>query len=230
MNRYEEKLEEYYKLLGITTIGKSEQQTFKKLVNEYVSKTMKQYYLIPWIENLDILPCSGYDLPEDLVTSFNKEEEYYTLLENLKNKNTIKSVYDLVNINELYPIEDYIEERALKLKKKIQNDGFWTKPIIVDEKNKLVMDGHHRLIVAKKMELKRIPVIYANYDDIPIWSLTETEIVSYSLVRKRALKGDIYPFKTVKHRFNFEVGECKIPLDELKKDFKNVVLRNMEKK
>ena len=49
-----------------------------------------------------------------------------------------------------------------------------------------------------------------------IWALKKDEIVSKQLVKDRALSGKIYPNKTVKHSFPFEVKLCKIPIGDLK--------------
>ena len=78
------------------------------------------------------------------------------------------------------------------------------------------MDGHHRFEAAKELGLAKIPAIKVDYQDIPIWSLKKTEIVNKKLVREKALKGDIYPNKTVKHRFPFKIGLCNLPLNTLK--------------
>ena len=123
--------------------------------------------------------------------------------------------YHLINIDDFHPIEDFIIERKKILQKKIQADKYWTKPLIVDKKNHLIMDGHHRFQVAKALGLKKIPAIKVDYDKISIWSLKKDEIVSKELVEKRALSGKIYPNKTVKHSFPFEVKLCKIRIGDL---------------
>ena len=213
---YKDEYSEHFKLLGITTIGKNELSVFHELINKYVNQTIKQYYLIPWIENLHMLPCYGSDIKKDLVTSFNTENEYHTFIGNLKKGKKYLSDYKLVDIDKLYPIEDFIAERKVIIQNKIIKDGYWIKPIIADKENNLIMDGHHRFQAAKDMGFKRIPVIQVDYNDIIIWSLKDSEIVSKELVRKKALEYDIYPNKTVKHKFYFEVEECKISLKQLK--------------
>jgi choline kinase len=54
---YHQDYKNYSKLTGIMRVGKKELEIFKKLVEEYANRTIKQYYLIPWIENLNLLPC-----------------------------------------------------------------------------------------------------------------------------------------------------------------------------
>jgi len=216
VEKYDDIYSEYYKLLGITTIGKNEFVDFKKLINDYSNESIKQYYLIPWIENLAMLPCEMFDLNSSQTTSINTPEEYYEYLDvSKKNKNIVED-YSLIKIDKFYPIEDFIIERKKLLQEKIQSDKYWTKPLIVDKENHLIMDGHHRFQVAKALRLKKIPAIKVDYKKIPIWSLKKDEIVSKQLVKDRALSGKIYPNKTVKHSFPFEVKLCKIPIGDLK--------------
>tara|TARA_B100001059_G_C17816561_1_gene575660 strand:- start:1224 stop:2345 length:1122 start_codon:yes stop_codon:yes gene_type:complete len=216
VNKYLDKYYNFYKLLGITTIGKNELSNYTKLVNEYATKTIKQYYLIPWIENLSQLPSFAYNIEKKYVTSFNTESEYHSFINRLKENKIYFKNYTLINLSDLKPIEDFIEERKTLLVKKLLKDGYWIKPIIADDKYNLIMDGHHRYQVAKELGLKRIPVIQVSYNNIPIWSLRETEVVSKKLVKEKALSGDIYPNKTVKHKFHFEIEECRVLLDDLK--------------
>lgn len=210
--RYESRFDEYFKLVGITTISKDHFLTYRSLIAKYSSDSINQYYLIPWIENLNLLPCAMIDLDKKLVTSINTPEEYYEYLNSPTNGKPHVSNYELINIEDLHPIEDYIQERKLLITQKIANDGYWIKPLIIDNEDFLIMDGHHRFEAAKELGLKRIPAIKVNYEDIPIWSLKASEKVTKQLVREKALSGDIYPNKTVKHSFPFEISLCKIPL------------------
>ena len=88
VDKYLNKYSSYYKLLGITTIGKNEIKYYSSVVNEYVKNTIKQYYLQPWIDSLENLPCYNFSLDKKLVSSFNKEEEYYDFIKQL-NSNKI---------------------------------------------------------------------------------------------------------------------------------------------
>ena len=213
--KYENKFKDYKKLLGIQTIGSREIFSYKELINSYVKKTLAQYYLIPWIENLNSLPCLSFDLSGSIIESINNEKEYKLFINKLKeNQNAVK--IDLISINLLKPIEDYIQERADMLFKDISNNDFWTKPIVVEIDNFLILDGHHRFNVAKKMKLKTIPVVFTKYSDVDLWSLRKEEFVDIKTVISRASKNDIYPNKTVKHIFPFSVPNCKIKISKLK--------------
>ena len=73
------------------------------------------------------------------------------------------------------------------------------------------------LVVAKAMNLRRIPVVLIDYEEIEVWSLRETEEVSRAEVVRRALAGDLYPYKTAKHKFPITHLACNFTLKELMK-------------
>ena len=161
------------------------------------------------------LPCIMYDLGNYLVESVNKPEEYHIFVDFLENKNFDAEVIDLVNPNDLLDIEEYIPERKDALKEKMLKEGVWTKPIIVDKENNLVLDGHHRFNIAKDMGLTKIPAVIVDYDKIEIWSLKSSEKVNKDLIIKKAKEGNIYPNKTVKHKFDFKIPSCKYKIEDL---------------
>ena len=217
VSEYKEQYEGYKKLLGIQTIGSNEIDFYKKLVNEYAQQTLAQYYLIPWIENLENLPCFSNDLSSFTIESVNNAKEYKLFVSRLKEKeNQFKVKIDLVSIDKLLPIEDHIQERADMLFDEISNSIWWTKPIVVEKQNSLILDGHHRFDVAKKMRLKEIPVVFTSYNDVDVWSLRKSEYVDVPTVIKRAKEKNIYPNKTVKHKFPFSIPHCKIKISDLK--------------
>jgi len=213
--QYKNKYEEYDKLLGIMTIGTQEIEKYKTYLNLWVEKTLEQYYLIPWIENLQDLPCIAFDLDGHLVESVNREEEYYSFLEKLKNSSEINQGIKLVALDNLLDIEEHIPQRKEALKEKILQENIWTKPIIIEKNHNLVLDGHHRFNLAKELGIKKLPAVAVDYNDIQIWSLKESQKVTKELVIQKAKAKNIYPNKTVKHYFNFKSIECRYTLEEL---------------
>lgn len=214
--KYKDKYKNYFKLLGIMTIGSNEIPIFKKYIDQYVLDTLEQYYLIPWIENLEHLPCYSYDLSDYLVESVNKPEEYESFKNFLENDLFDEKEISLINIDLLHDIEEHIIDRKIMLKNKILKEGIWTKPIIVERKNNLVLDGHHRFNLAKEINIKKIPAILVDYDDIKIWSLKRSQKVTKELIILKSLNKNIYPNKTVKHKFEFKIPNCSYKLEELK--------------
>ncbi len=121
-----------------------------------------------------------------------------------------------VPVERLRHIEGFSKKRVDWLVKKIQREGIWRIPIALDEQYDLVLDGQHRMEAAKQLGLKWVPAVRYIYADIKVWSLRPNHSFDWKLVTERALAGDIYPYKTVKHNFpGGGLPECHFQLAEL---------------
>lgn len=120
-----------------------------------------------------------------------------------------------VPTSKLRHIEGYSQKRVKWLVEKILAEQVWTKPVCVDSAHYLVMDGQHRMEAAKILNLPYVPCVMFNYDAVAIHSLRDNYMVDHDLVITRSLSGDIYPYKTVKHRFPTEIPELSISLKDL---------------
>mgnify|MGYP000893304802 CR=1 FL=1 len=121
----------------------------------------------------------------------------------------------LIKISELKPIEGHSKKRVNWLKNKIIKEQIWTKPICIEQKYNIVLDGMHRFEVAKLLKMKYIPCELFDYNDVKVWSLRSNHIITASIVIEKIKQGYIYPFKTVKHDFLSIIKLCNIPLKEL---------------
>jgi L-serine kinase (ADP) len=121
----------------------------------------------------------------------------------------------MINPARLRHIEGFSERRVSWLRKKVTTEGRWTKPIALDDEHNLVLDGQHRMEVALALGLKRVPAVKFSYADVEVWSLRPRYSFTWKDVVARAIAGDVYPYKTVKHRFPEELPECDIPLRKL---------------
>ena len=123
---------------------------------------------------------------------------------------------ELIAIDGLLPIECHSKERALFIRKKIEARGSWIRPIIVEKNHRLVLEGHHRFSACKAMGFKLVPAMMIDYSDASIRSLRRSISFTKEEVVANALAGKLYPYKTVKHDWNFEVPEIEVALEELK--------------
>jgi len=98
-----------------------------------------------------------------------------------------------------------IDPRYLEvLKNRIRSDGILKKPIAVDRKTKIILDGHHRLEALRELGYKKIPVKFVNYNSPKIivlsWeagdTITKNDVMRAGLGRKKLLP------KTSKHMIN----------------------------
>tara|TARA_Y100000768_G_C23961321_1_gene675537 strand:+ start:887 stop:1294 length:408 start_codon:yes stop_codon:yes gene_type:complete len=124
-----------------------------------------------------------------------------------------------ISVDQLKHIEDFGRKRVRWLKDKILSEGVWTVPLKIEKEHYLVMDGQHRMEVAKLLNLKYVPCILYSYDEVQVWSLRDNYEVNAELIIKRVFDDNIYPYKTAKHAFP-DSGDltCNIPLTELKKE------------
>lgn len=138
------------------------------------------------------------------------------VLKQIDNKKIFESV-NFVDVSSLIRIEDFDNFRASKLKDIILEENAWTVPIIVEKEHHLILDGHHRFEVAKMLGFSKIPAIIVDYNDIDVWSLRkEFEINQNTVVEHAYKENKIYPYKTVKHKYNFIIPSIKYNLGDLK--------------
>jgi len=129
----------------------------------------------------------------------------------------MKREIELIKVSNLRHIEDYGRKRAKWLRDKILEEGLWTVPLKIEKNLNLVMDGQHRMEVAKEIGLSVVPCLVYSYEEVEVWSLRKEYEVTSKLIIERVLSDDIYPYKTAKHAFpdGSEIT-CKFTLDELK--------------
>lgn len=213
---YKSAYKAYEKLTGIMRIGPNEIECFKSLVHKYAKSTLKQYYLNAWIENIGMLPSQAANVEMFNFFSFNKPEEYYQIQSTEIGVISEQPQITMVDVDTLKHIEDHDEARVQQLKEKILKDNCWTQPVIVENKDHLVLDGQHRFEVAKALGYKRVPAIVVDYNQVKVWTLRREYPVSQKKVFAKVKRGEVYPYKTVKHKFNFALPEISVSLDELK--------------
>jgi len=86
VNEYADKYKNYKKQTGMLKVGPNEIEVFHNLLQKYCTVSTKQYYQIPWIENLEKLPCYEIDFSPAKIYAFNTPEEYYNSLKLFKNE------------------------------------------------------------------------------------------------------------------------------------------------
>ena len=64
---------------------------------------------------------------------------------------------NLIRLELLKPIEEFSQIRITNMKEKMIKNGLWIRPICIEEKYWLILDGHHRYNVAKQLGYKYIP-------------------------------------------------------------------------
>ena len=171
------------------------------------------YYFQPLIEESPEFPCRVICLGDDCdFSTFNTVEQ----LQKVRRKMNLEdNDIQLIEINFLKHPEGFGENRVEWLREKIESEGVWTRPICIDEEHGIVMDGQHRMEVAKKIGLTHIPAILFSHLEVDFWSLRKNHEVTLESIVTKSLSGNPYPYKTVKYAFPREIPECRILLEEL---------------
>lgn len=130
---------------------------------------------------------------------------------------TSSLVIEFVPVERLRHIEGFSKRRVEWLTRKIVDEGLWTKPVALDAHHDLVLDGQHRMEAARTLGLRRIPAVRYAYSDVEVWSLRPNHAFDWQRVTERALAGQPYPYKTVKHAFpDGGLPACAIALESLR--------------
>jgi len=82
--KFENQYSEYNKLIGVLKVGTMESPKFIELIKKYKNQNIKQYYLQPWIDHLNVLDCSEVSLKAFRSGAFNDLNEYNKVLEIFK--------------------------------------------------------------------------------------------------------------------------------------------------
>ncbi len=127
--------------------------------------------------------------------------------------------YTLVDLVDIKPHEEIIQENLDKLLSAVKADGILRKPVLLDRRHKVVLDGHHRVAALTQLGYSKIPVYMVDYDDerilLDFWPEAEVKGFGKEAVIEKAVKGEKYPPKTTRHIIKFEIKERHTPLEEL---------------
>ncbi|MEK7514182.1 MAG: ParB N-terminal domain-containing protein [Patescibacteria group bacterium] len=108
----------------------------------------------------------------------------------------------LINNQKLKPHEQIRKRYLIKLARQIKRDGLIKKPIIVDRKTWVILDGHHRFASAKLLGWPSTPAHLVNYhsEKITVRSWRKNIIVTKKMVLSAGLSGNLLKPKTSKHK------------------------------
>ncbi len=125
------------------------------------------------------------------------------------------SLYCLFDPQELVPTEEVDPSKVEELEAKILFDGRWTEPITAHKDACFVMDGHHRLTVARRLRLAFLPVVFLGYDEVRVTAWREGETISPEHIFAMARSGGLFPIKTTRHIFSPPISACDVSLERL---------------
>ncbi|WP_207180404.1 ParB N-terminal domain-containing protein [Methylobacterium indicum] len=124
--------------------------------------------------------------------------------------------YCLLDLACLVPTEDTDADRVRELERRILREQRWREPIGVHSGELFVMDGHHRLTVARRLGLARIPAVLLDYENVRVRAWREGETIMPDDVVAMARSGGRFPPKTTRHIFDPPLPLCDVPLSDLR--------------
>lgn len=98
--------------------------------------------------------------------------------------------------------EEIDNQHFKKLYHEMIEDGILKKPILVDEKILIILDGHHRYAVLKALKASFIPTFMVDYSShyILVKSWRKGYEVNKEIVTKAGLSGKKLPYKTSRYQ------------------------------
>lgn len=123
----------------------------------------------------------------------------------------------LVRVSKIIETEEHIPERVVWLLDKIQSEGVWRVPLVLDKQSYGIMDGHHRFNVALKLGLRNVPAIMISYNDsrVKVESWRDDFVVNKQVVMEYITQKKKFPHKTTRHIINPHPEEIEIPISLL---------------
>ena len=109
----------------------------------------------------------------------------------------------LIDINKLKRHEEINQRHLLEIFFRLKKDGLLKHPVVVDKKNFIILDGHHRVAALKQLGVNKIPSFLVNYQDKNIRVVLRRKEFFFEDIKQAVidycLKGKIFPSKTTKH-------------------------------
>ncbi|MFA6080806.1 MAG: ParB N-terminal domain-containing protein [Patescibacteria group bacterium] len=109
----------------------------------------------------------------------------------------------LIKINKLISHEMVSPRKLKQVRDDLMIKGYIKNPVVVDQENFIILDGHHRVAALKQIGADKIPVYLVDYQNKNIRvTLRRKEFVFDDIkqaVINYCLQGKIFPSKTTRH-------------------------------
>ncbi|MBN2518183.1 MAG: ParB N-terminal domain-containing protein [Candidatus Altiarchaeota archaeon] len=110
---------------------------------------------------------------------------------------------ELINISDLKPHERFTEGRLRAVMGDLTRPGVLWYPILVDDKDLIILDGHHRVEAFKRMGFTKIRALLVDYSDpkIEVYPRRRDIPITKELIIETVGRGEIFPHKTTRHKW-----------------------------
>lgn len=115
----------------------------------------------------------------------------------------MKKHFRLIKINKLKCHEMVSLKRLRQVKDDLMINGYIKNPVVVDRKNNIILDGHHRAAALKQLGANKIPAYMVDYQDKNIGVTLRRKEFLFKDIKQAVidycLQGKIFPSKTTRH-------------------------------
>lgn len=73
---YDSRYDGWLKMVGLLYVGPGEVAAHRRLSHDMVAENIARYYMVPWVQAIEALPCRALPLDGCFVSSFNTADEF----------------------------------------------------------------------------------------------------------------------------------------------------------
>jgi len=126
---------------------------------------------------------------------------------------------ELIDASRLH-IHEHVQPDLLdRTREEIRREGCLRKPILVADRDFVILDGHHRFQALVQLGCRRIPAYVVDYRsdvvEVDVWPDAVIREVTKDEVIRRGLSGDPFPPKTSRHTVLVPLLDRPIDLKDL---------------
>jgi len=117
----------------------------------------------------------------------------------------------------LRPTEAVFEDKLSSFESELRLLGFWSRPLVVEARSQLVLDGNHRLAAARRLGLRAVPVVKVDFADpgVTLSAWRPAEQFTGDDLGAAAAQGQLLPPHSLRLRLDRVLPHCRVALSTL---------------
>ncbi len=131
----------------------------------------------------------------------------------------MKNKISFIEINKLKSHEMVCLKRLKQVKDDLLIKGYIKNPVVIDRKNNIILDGHHRVAALKQLGANKIPAYLVDYQNKNIGVTLRRKEFYFKDIKQAVidycLQGKIFPSKTTKHLIKNRPKNINIKISQL---------------
>lgn len=131
----------------------------------------------------------------------------------------MKNSMQLILINTIKRHERTLGRRVANLVRAIKKEGCLKRPIIVDKRSLVILDGHHRVEALRQLGATHVPAHLVDYQSAEVRVYLRRKYLSMDIIKQAVLycgtTGRVFPVKTTRHVIGDRFRPARVPLSRL---------------